>query len=299
MAFTGSRPNRESFLERHHFLTFLVFAGMGLGLTTVGVKHPERMAGIQQIGLRITGPLAHLGGVVSGAGDDAVTGIRLTWTAHRDLATAQEELDELKLQMADRTEVLAENERLRGLLDLSERVPLATVPARVVYQEHGPDAILVIDRGTEHGVREDQPVITPEGVVGKVLTVTGKLARVQCLIDGDAGIAILVGEERRQANAVVVSGSPGRCRLRHLDLLQDLHVGDAVVTSGLDLIYPRGLLVGTVERVDEVPGVQQDVVVRPAVDFTRIEEVLVVVSGPKPGDRLTGSGEAPRERSGS
>src|SRR5688500_10329545 len=113
------RPGREWFFEKHHFLTFLALACMGLGLTTVGVKHPERMKGLQDMGLRITGPVARVGGVVSGAGGSAWEGIRRTWTAQGELDDALTQLDELKLASADHAELVAENERLRGLLDLA------------------------------------------------------------------------------------------------------------------------------------------------------------------------------------
>jgi rod shape-determining protein MreC len=276
------RASRESFFERHHFVTYLVLAGTGLGLATLGVRRPERLDPVKRAGLAIVSPFARVGSAATGGVTGAWDGVQLTWTAREDLLAAEQRVQELQLQVADRDELAAENDRFRSLLDLAQRVPFRTVPARIVYQERGPDAVLVVDRGASSGVREDQAVISPDGVVGKVLTVGPSSARVQCVIDGDAGIAVLVGADRRQANAIVTSGGAGRCRLRHLELLPDLEPGDRVVTSGLDLIYPRGLLVGTIESVHSVPGVQQEIVVIPAVDFTRLEEVLIVAGDGSP-----------------
>ena len=281
MSSFGGRPVREPFVERHHFLTFVVLAAAGLGLTTLGVKQPERIAWAHDLGLRVTGPIASVGSGASGAAETGWQAISSTWKARRELEQARTELDALRLELAQRTELASENESLRQALDLKKNVQLQTVAARVVYQERSPDWVLVIDRGAKDGIAEDQAVMAPQGVVGKVLSVSPTLARVQCLMDGDAGIAALVGDDRRQVDAIVTDGDGQRARLRHMELMQDLHEGDRVVTSGLDLIYPRGLLVGTVESVEIVGGLEQEITVRPAVDFTRLEHVLVIVT---PGD---------------
>ena len=272
---------REPFVERHHFLTFVVLAAAGLGLTTLGIKQPERVAWVHDIGLRITGPIVSAGSGASGVAESGWQSLSSTWKVRRELEQAKLELDQLHLELAQTTELVAENESLRQALDLKKNVQLQTVAARVVYQERSPDWVLVIDRGSKDGIAEDQAVMAPEGVVGKVLSVTPGMARVQCLVDGDAGVAALVGDDRRQVDGIVTDGDGRRARLRHMELMQDLKEGDRVVTSGLDLIYPRGLLVGTIESVESIGGLEQEITVKPAVDFTRLEHVLVVVA---PGD---------------
>ena len=199
------------------------------------------------------------------------------WKAQATLDSLQGELDTLRRASSERDALLEENAKLRDVLELKARVPMRVVTARVVFHERGPDWVLLIDAGSGDGIEEDQAVIAPEGVVGKVLTVTEGLARVQCVVDGNAGVAVRVGVEGRQADAVIKDGSGDFVKLRHVELLKEVLPGDAVVTSGLDLIYPSGLLVGTVESVDE-PGVDREIVVSPAVDFARLEHVLVIVS---------------------
>lgn len=285
---------REPFLERHHVLTFLLLAAAGVGLATLSVKQPERVQPLHDLGAVLTGPVIRLGATISGGADDAVTGVADAFRAKDELEAARAEIDQLRLAVADREALAAENESLRATAGLAASLPMSTVAARVIYQQRSPDWILIIDRGAEAGIAEDQAVIAPTGVVGKILSVGNGVARVQGVLDGDAGVAVMIGDGRRQADAVVSDASAGRCRLTHVQLLADIRPGDRVLTSGLDLIYPRGLLFGTVESVEGIVGVQQEIVVTPAVDFSRLEQVLVVVDG---GSAGRGAGSARDEAS--
>lgn len=282
----------ESLLERRHVLVFLVLLAAGIALATAGVKSPAALRPAEAVGVAVTGPLSRLGSGVSGTAADGWEGLGATWTARRDLEAARTELRDLRVLVADRAELAAENERLRRLLDLSERVPMRSVPARVIARQPAPDCILLIDRGTASGVREDLPVISPEGVVGKVLAATANDAKVQCFTDPDAGLAVMIGEGRDQAHAVVKKGAGGTCRLQYLDALATVRPGDRVVTSGLDQIFPKGLLVGSVTFARTVEGANE-VGVEPAVAFSRLEEVLVLVPGeqgaPPPGREPSGA----------
>ena len=263
-------------------MVFVVLTGLGLALTTVAVKSPERMTPVERFGLRVIGPLAGVGGRLSGLATDAWVGLTSSWKAAGELDALQIEIRDLRLVVGDRIELAAENERLRRLLSLTESVPYRVVPARVVHRQRFPDSVFVIDRGTDDGVAEDQPVIAPDGVVGKVLTVTPRQAKVQCINDPDAGLAVLVGDGRQQVEAIVASTSGATCRLRHVQDVLEVKVGDRVVTSGLDQIQPKGLLVGTVLSVGDPGAVEPEIVVQTAVDFGRLEEVLVVLSVPDP-----------------
>lgn len=292
-AFTG-RPQREPFLERHHFITFVAFAALGLGLTTLSIRRPERLKGVQDLGLAVMGPMARAGSTASRAGGEAWGGIRSMWKAREDLAALTDEIESLRPIVAERDALAFENAQLRELVDFRERVRPKTVAARVLFQERGPDWVLLIDQGRDAGVAEDQAVIAATGVVGKILSVGSGIARVQCVLDGDAGVAVRVGPQGRQAEAIMADGAGSTCRLRHVDLLEDIQPGDLVVTSGKDKIYPSGLLVGTVESV-EAPGLDREIVVVPAVDFSRLDHVLVVVSVDKPMEEARKE-RAPRER---
>src|SRR4029453_18736691 len=118
-------------------------------------------------------------------------------------------------------------------------------------------------------------VIAPTGVIGRVVTPTAHASKVQLLIDRNAAAAALI--ERSRAQGVVVGAGEPLLRLSYVSDIADVKVGDVVVTSGLEGIYPKGYVIGKVERVNRG---NKDIRVRPSVDFNRLEEVLVVISPP-------------------
>jgi rod shape-determining protein MreC len=268
---------KQSFVERHHFAAFVALVAAGIGLATVGVGSPGRVGRLQSLGLALTSPLARLGDGLGGLAADAWGGLASLGAVHEELAASRTEIRDLRLRLDGLREVEEENVRLRRLLRLEDGLRHRSVPARIIHRQSAPDRVLVIDRGADDGLRPDLAVVAPGGVVGKVLAVTASSAKVQCVNDPDAGVAVLVGDERRQAHAIVRDVVGGLLRLRHLELMATVAPGDRVVTSGLDQVHPKGWLVGTVEEVVEVPGFEPDVRVRPAVDFSRLEEVLVLV----------------------
>ena len=277
---------KEALLERHHFKAFVVLVALGVILATIGVSSPYRVTRLQRLGLTLTSPLARVGSGLATMGGDAWRGLSSLSGLHEEMAAARTEIRDLRLRIDGLREVEAENARLLDLLHLKDGLRHVGVPARIIHQQTAPDRVLVLDRGSLHGLREDLPVLAPGGVVGKILAVTLTSAKVQCLADPDAGAAVLVGRQRRQADAIVRDVVGGNLRLRHLELLADVRPGDEVLTSGLDQIYPKGWMVGTVEEVIEVAGFEPDVRVRPAVDLATLEEVLVLVpEEPSPVER--------------
>jgi rod shape-determining protein MreC len=122
-------------------------------------------------------------------------------------------------------------------------------------------------------------VISPAGVVGRVVLPSARAAKVQMLIDRNAAAGALI--ERTRAQGIVV-GQGDSLRMQYVPGTADVKPGDLVVTSGIDRIYPKGFVIGTVDVVDRGPGTYHEISVRPAVDFSRLEEVLVVLT-PPPG----------------
>ena len=178
-------------------------------------------------------------------------------------------------------ETYAENRRLRELLALRQAVPLETLAAQVVGRDGVPwFRSLTLDKGEQDGVRLDAAVISATGVVGRVFAIGAHAARVQLLLDRDGGAAVLV--ERSRVSGVVsgqVSGPDaggGDLALKYVPERADVVVGDVVVTSGLDRIYPKGLVIGRVRVVGEVVGLFREVRVEPSARFDRLEEVLVL-----------------------
>jgi rod shape-determining protein MreC len=177
-----------------------------------------------------------------------------------------------------------EAERLRALLDLREILPEGGVAAEVVARGALPwYRTFVVDRGSATGVALNAPVVCPEGLVGRTIVVAAGASKVQSLLDQHAGAAVMV--ERSRVTGVV-SGQVGATdqlpwlALKYVPARSDVVTGDRVVTSGLDRIYPKGLLVGHVARVGPGSGLFQDILVAPAAPFERLEAVVLLPPTP-------------------
>lgn len=201
----------------------------------------------------------------------------------RQLEEAQLALQEQRA-LADRTSSLVK------LLDLRDRSNLKTAAAEIIAAGASPDfRTLTIDKGTNDGVGADMAVIAPAGVVGRVVMPSRRAAKVQLLIDRNASAGALV--ERSRAAGVVTGTGEARLSMEYVSEVADVMVGDLIVTSGIDGIYPKGYLIGSIEAMEKGGGAYTRITVKPAVDFASLEEVLIVLT-PAPGrDAAEGSVE--------
>jgi rod shape-determining protein MreC len=201
----------------------------------------------------------------------------------RQLHEAQIAVQEQRA-LADRTRTL------ERLLDLRDRSNLQTVAAEIIAAGASPDfRTVTIDKGTGDGVGSDMAVIAPAGVVGRVVTPSSRAAKVQLLIDRNAAAGALI--ERSRAQGVVTGGGDDRLTLEYVSEIADVVVGDLVVTSGIDGIYPKGYVIGAVDAVEKSGSGSgyKKITVWPAVDFRSLEEVLIVTT-PTPARELTAEG---------
>jgi rod shape-determining protein MreC len=191
----------------------------------------------------------------------------------------QQELDRLKLRNAELEGRAAEADRLAELLGFREEhneVPM--LAARVIGGS--PDAtsnVVFINRGTRDGLKRDMGVITPEGVVGKIVAVFPDTSQVLLLDDRDSGVGALLAGSRTQS-PVRGSGDP-LLDMEYVSNDVKVGLGETVLTSGQDRIFPKDLPVGTVAQVKPDPhGTFQEILVKPAAHLDRLEEVLVLLS---------------------
>ncbi len=191
-----------------------------------------------------------------------------------------EEVERLRVGALQTAEVREENSRLRRLLALKERLPLETLPGEVIGKEWGGWVrSLTINRGRSDGVARLTPVIVPDGVVGRVVAVRAHAAVIQLLNDSSSAVG---GVIQRTRTPGVVEGKPGgglrfKFPPREGGGVQD---GDLVVTSGLGGLFPKGLPVGQVTRVeDRGSALFHYADLAPTVDFARVEEVLLLIGG--------------------
>lgn len=199
-------------------------------------------------------------------------------------------------------QLAAENERLRELLGARDRTAIASVIAEVLYDARDPFVRrLVIDKGLQHGLLAGQPAIDVRGVVGQVTRVLPMSAEVTLLTDSGATLPVELQRTGQRAIAFG-SGNEGLLELRFLAASSDIKVGDLWVTSGLDGVYPAGLPVGTVARL-EAPGASGAfgrVLLAPAAPADRLRLMLILKVDrnalPPPPPEASGEGRRRKAR---
>ncbi len=212
---------------------------------------------------------------------DAVTGgweryVSLRRVERENIAMRQE-IQGLRETVSGMQEARNENQRLRRLLNYPETEGGASIVARVVGVNPDPNHLTVrIDRGEADGVLRNMPVVTADGVVGQVLRATNGSADVLLLADPNSRLGVRVQRTRARGGAAG-TGDERLLRLDYLTRGEDLEEGDPVVTSGTDGVYPPGLMVGHASQVQrQGAGMFLGAMLLPSVDFSRLEEVLVL-----------------------
>jgi rod shape-determining protein MreC len=227
-----------------------------------------------------------------------IRGVSGGWTGYVDLRrvyeqnrSLQERVRVLESQLQARQEQAQEAERLREMLQLKKELPLDILAAEVIVREGAPWArTITVDKGSAEGVRLNAPVISATGVVGRVIAVGPHASRVQLILDGQAGVGVRIERSRVTGILVGQPGMPtaviGDLVLKYVPSLADVVVGDVVVTSGLDHLYPAGLVVGRVRSAARGNGLFKEILVTPSAQFNTLEEVMVVRT-PIPDDTMT------------
>lgn len=216
------------------------------------------------------------------------TGIGSWWTHYIFLTQTQQENKRLKKQLAQLNqenirlrETASANERLRKLLQLKGELSGPSLVAEVVGR--GPSPFLqtiYINKGRKDGLVRGMPVLLPDGVVGRLEKTSGHFSQVVLL--NDPGFAVDCLAQRSRVRGVL-TGIPGEgnCQVKYIARTEDIRAGDIIITSGLDQVYPKGLILGRVLRVDsKVKGIFLFVEVVPECKASQIEEVLIFQKKP-------------------
>jgi rod shape-determining protein MreC len=218
-----------------------------------------------------------------------VSNFRNVWSNYVDLRRVRTENEELRRQLAE-TQIALQEQRaladrrqgLEQLLALRDRTTLRTTGAEIIAAGASNEfKTVTIDKGTRDGLQTDLAVIAPAGIVGRIVVPSANAAKVQLLIDRNAAAGAIVERRESRAQGIVVgTGDPRDPRLRMEDVSEvaDVAVGDTILTSGIEGIYPKGLVIGRVEVVEKTGANYKQILVRPAVNFSNLEQVLVVLT---------------------
>jgi rod shape-determining protein MreC len=281
--------------------TGYLFLAVVLGHVILISTQVTSRAGVPVFESVIFGVIAEVQRVVM----SATSGVRRVWTGYIGLRHVKTENDDLKRQLAEAQVLLQQQralaDRARGfqdLLELRDRANLQTVAAEIIGAASASDFLTItIDKGSRAGLKPDMAVIAPAGIVGRIIVTSPRSSKVQLLVDRNAAAGAIIERSRAQGVAMGGGGGDGRLRLEYMSEAFDVAVGDEVVTSGIDMIYPKGFAIGKVDVVEKAGAAYKRVTIKPAVDFSSIEEVLVVLTPPpgrepaEPGPKGSGGHE--------
>jgi len=219
---------------------------------------------------------------------DSIHFTRGIWSHYFHLVSVAQENDKLKKRLSriveknsQYNEVELSNQRLRNLLNFKETTTTQILAAEVISAD--PSSwfkSVIIDKGSIDSVERGLPVVIRQGIAGQVVDVSSRYSKVMLIIDRNSSVDALV--QRTRARGIIKGEATGECLFKYVLRKDDVRVGDKIVASGLDGVFPKGLPIGDVkEVVRRNSGVFQEVRVVPYIDFEKLEEVLVILNPKK------------------
>jgi len=261
--------------------TALIFAGIllitvNIIFLTITIRRPTSF-GLGGVMIAFTAPFQDLT-------SRAVKGVRETWRNYFSLVSVAEENQRLKQLLGkaaeDSTlqrELDLENNRLRDLLAFQRSLPNPAIAAQIIAKD--PSAwfnTVIIDKGAADGLRKGLPAVTSRGIAGQVVEVSAHQSKLMLIIDRNSAVDALV--QRTRSRGVVKGAERDGCYLDYVMHEDDMRIGDDVVSSGFDGVYPKGLLIGSVAAINfQGSDFFKEVRVTPSVNFDTLEEVLVIL----------------------
>lgn len=278
----------ESFFSRYKngivLITVLLLQTIGLAMQVQRAPKPGEPDSKQVRLLRVWAaaivvPIAKTSRFFSGGIRGGWSNYVALWHVRQQNEDLRRQLAQIRLQQAAQVEDILEGRRLQALVAFRSHYISSTVAAQVIGTS-GTDQsrMLLIDKGADAGLKPDMPVITPDGIVGKLRDVFPHSAQLLLISDQTSGAGVILESTRIRA---ILKGTPsGRIQIGNLTADSRIQPGEKVLTSGGDQVYPRGLPVGTVESIAPDPDHQPYTAIRvtPAAKLTQLEEVLVITA---------------------
>lgn len=205
------------------------------------------------------------------------------WNHYFFLVTVSTQNEELRKAVAvaternrQLTEIELSNQRLRTLLNFQQNIAKIVVAAEIIGKDPSPwFKTFIVDKGEVDGIEKGSSVVIPEGIVGQVIEVGKHYSKVLLIIDPNSAVDALV--QRTRSRGLIKGGIGGKCLFKYALRKHEIQVGDSVISSGLDGVYPKGLHIGKVSGVvRRNAGIFQEVTVIPGVDFEELEQVLIM-----------------------
>lgn len=281
----GESPKVQLFVARHR--PFLVLVGVMIAqliLLSFQITRNHKVRLIQVWAVTLFDPFERSLHKLSSTTTLAWRDTHKLWRAQEENQALQTELVSARARIQELTEEAAEGQRLRGLLEFKNRLAIPSLAAEVIAASPGENSnAIYIDKGKDSGLTTDLAVITPDGIVGKVIAVFPYTAQVLLVTDPLSGVGCILQKSRIQG---VLKGAGRNLSELHY-IMNDAQVspGEVVLTSGLDQIYPKGLLVGTVAEAG-AGNIYKKIVVKPAAKLDQLESVVVLLRPPSSQDEV-------------
>lgn len=258
-----------------------------LALLSIQIENPSGTLLIKTWTMSVQAPILSTSSYITGGFKSAWQNYIWAIGARSENKRLKKTVHELMLINSSYMQIQKENERLRRLLLLNDRLGLTSIGARVVARTPAFLSNMVyINRGSADGVFVDAAVISGDGIIGRVALVAKHQSQVQLITNPDASIGALLAKTRTPG---VLRGSGEQLlEMAYVGNSEAVEVGDAVLSSGLDGIYPEGLPIGKVVDSRKGKGVFRSIMVEPQIDLIRLEEVSVLLSGHKTMEGVAG-----------
>ena len=205
----------------------------------------------------------------------------------RENEQLRDQIQQMRLEQVRLQQDAAQARRLQALLAFKEEYISETVPAQVIGTSGSEQSrVIYIDRGADHGLKENMPVITPDGIVGKVLRVFPGTAQVLIISDQTSGVGVILEKSRLQG--ILRGSADGSVNVEYIMADEKVEPGEPILSSGGDKVFPKGLPIGRVTAVAPGKNMFLRIRVTPAAELNRLEEVLVITKivekAPDPND---------------
>ncbi len=190
----------------------------------------------------------------------------------------KKKLSELEGQIFSYEELAKENLRLKELLEFGKEIPRKKVLAQIVAWDSSSDfKVIRVNKGIKHGIKLQSTVVTSEGLVGYIYRLTDHFADVMTIMDPNNRVDAIL--KRTRSHGIVEGSNSSKVIMKYVTRTEPIILNDEVLTSGLGNIYPKSVRIGHVTRIErESYGVTQEVTITPLVDFSRLEEVVILVN---------------------
>jgi len=264
------------FFEHKPKWVYYIFILLSLILLSLSIGKGQAWNPAEKIAVQITAPFQKFFMGTITIARDIWSGYFSLVETHQENDLLRKRIDLLTLENSKYQELLLANRRLHTLLNFQQNTDEPLLPARVIgWDSSGLFKSITIDKGEHDGLTVNMPVVNAEGVVGRVVSVCPDYSQVLLITDQNSAVDGLV--QRSRGRGTLRGRGSNECYFDYVIKTCEIEAGDTIVTSGMGGVFPKGLYLGAVTKIKDARSkLFKDVRVVPAVDFSTLEEVLIV-----------------------